>query len=154
MTEPDRSRPDAPGNPAVLEAHIAECDDCRATSLPIDRIVTILNASAVPVDATALSRRTLLRLQAELGSVAVAGLWRKVVAALLLALVPLPAVLAYDAYLLRVVYGLVSGVLPATLAAYLIFGYAAFLVLLFATTYAAIPVFLAQRTAAGRPALG
>jgi len=68
--------------------------------------------------------------------------------------VPLPAVLAYDAYLLRVAYGLISALLPAALAAYLIFGYAAFLVLLFATTYATIPVFLANRTVAGRPALG
>ena len=144
----------APGNADVLAAHVAECDECRAMPPPIDRIATRLNASAVPIDAPALSRRALLRLQPALGRLATAGLWRKVAAALLPALLPLPAVLAYDAYLLRAAYAVVSALLPATLAACLIFGYASFLVLLFATTYAAIPVFLANRTAAGRPALG
>ena len=80
--------------------------------------------------------------------------WRKVAVALLLALVPLPVVLAYDAYLLRVAYELISALLPARVAAYLVFGDAAFLLLLFATTYATIPLFFANRTAAERPALG
>ena len=134
---------------AVLAAHVEECDECRATPLPMARIATRLDASVVPIDAAALSRRTLLQLRPELVRLGAVALWRKVAAALLLALLPLPAVLAYDAYLLRAAYELVSGLLPATLAAYLIFNYAAFLVLVFAATYAAIPVLLASRTAAG-----
>ena len=147
----DRSQP---GSAAVFATHAAECENCRATPPPLDRITAMLNASVVAVDATGLSRRTLAQLQPELARRAMAGLWRRVAVALLPALVPLPLVLAYDAYLLRMAYALVSALVPASVAAYLIFSYAAFLVLLFATTYAAIPVFLAKRSAAGRPVLG
>lgn len=148
----DRSCGQTPGK--ALEAHVAECDPCRDLPPPIERIAMLLNAGVVPIDAGALSRRTLLRLQPELVRLGGTLLWRKAVAALLLALVPLPAVLTYDAYVLRGAYALVSALLPATLAAYLIFSYAAFLVLLFATTYAAIPVLLANPPSARRPALG
>lgn len=150
----DRSSAGTPGTTAVLDAHVAECEECRATPPPIARIATILNASAVGVDPAGLSLHTVARLQPALARRAVAGLWRQVAAALLLALVPLPVVLAYDAYLLRTAYELVSALLPAAVAAYLIFGYAAFLVLLFATTYATIPLFLAPRTTAGQSGLG
>jgi hypothetical protein len=154
MSERDPSSAGTAGTATVLDAHVAECEDCRATPPPIDRIAAILNTSIVAVDATALSCRTLARLQPELARRAGTGLWRKAAAALLLALVPLPIVLAYDAYVLRVAYELASALLPAAVAAFLIFGYAAFLALLFATTYATIPLFLAHRTNAGQPVLG
>jgi hypothetical protein len=155
VTEPDdRSTGDAPGNAAVLHVHVTECDECRAAPPPIGRIATLLDAGVVPIDAAALSHRVLLQLEPTLVRLGAAVLWRKVASALLLSLIPLPVVLAYDAYLLRVAYGLASALLPATLAAYLILDYAAILVLVFAATYAAIPVFLANRTAVGRPALG
>jgi len=140
--------------PHALAAHVAECDECRVAPPPLARVTAVLEASVVLLDATALSRRALLRLQPEVARMAVSNLWRKVLAALLLALLPLPGVLAYDAYLLRLVYELASALVPAALAAYLIFGYAAFLILLFATTYAAIPLFLAERRVGERPALG
>lgn len=150
----ERASADTPGNVDALQRHVEECDECRAAPPTIARVATLLNASVVPIDLMALSRRTLLQLQPEVARLGAAVLWRRVAAAVLLAVVPLPAVLAYDAYLLRTLYGLVSALLPATLAAYLIFGYAAFLMLLFGTTYAAIPVFLAGRTIERRPALG
>jgi hypothetical protein len=136
------------GKSAVLEAHVAACAECRSAPPSLDGVAALLSAAAVPIDAARLSRLTLTRLQPELARRAVAGLWRKVAAALLLALVPLPAVLAYDAYLLRAAYAVISALLPATLAACVVFSYAAFLVLLFAATYAAIPLFLANRKAA------
>lgn len=146
----DGSTPGTPGGAAAFEAHVAECEDCRATPPPIAHIATLLNSGVVALDPAGLSRRTLSRLQPELARRAMAGLWRQVVVALLLALLPLPAVLAYDAYLLRAAYALVSSLLPTAVAAYLIFGYAAFLVLVFATTYATIPLLLAPRTVAGQ----
>jgi hypothetical protein len=149
----DRSHTGVPGAARVFESHVAECGECGAMPPPIERIAAVLNASVVAVDAPGLSRRTFAHLRPELARRAASELWRQVAAALLLALLPLPAVLAYDAYLLRAAYELASAVAPAAVAAYLIFSYAAFLVLLFATTYATIPVFLASRTAAQRPTL-
>lgn len=150
----DRSPAGQPARAAVFDAHVAACEDCRATPPPSARIATMLNTSIVAVDAGGLSLRTLARLQPELARRARAVLWRQVAMALLLALLPLPVVLAYDAYLLRTAYELVSALLPAGVAAYLIFGYAAFLALLFATTYATIPLLLAPRTARGHAILG
>jgi hypothetical protein len=143
----------APAGAAALGAHVAECERCAAAAPPVQRIAAILTVSAVPVDPAGLSRRTLTALRPELARRTRAALWRQVAAALLLALVPLPVVLAYDAYLLRAAYEVASTLVPATVAGYLILSYAAFLVLLFATTYAAIPVLLAQRMAGGRRAL-
>lgn len=128
----------------VLTAHVDDCELCRADPPPLERIAAVLKASAVPVDAPALSLRTLARLQPALARRASAALWRKAIAAVLLALVPLPAVLAYDAYLLHAAYAIVSSLLPAAFAVYLIATYTAFLVLLFAGTYAAIPLLIAR----------
>ena len=61
---------------------------------------------------------------------------------------------AYDAYVLGIVYDTVSALLPATFAAYLVLSYAAFLVLLFAGTYAAIPLLVMRRRPEPASALG
>jgi len=53
-------------------------------------------------------------------------------------------VLAYDAYLLRLLYGAMRAVVPASLATCLVASYGALLVLLFAGTYAAIPLLVAR----------
>lgn len=127
-----------------LAAHVEECDLCREGSLPLDRIAGFLSASAVEVDVAAMSQRTVMRLGPELERRARVALWRRVAAGVLWAVLPLPAVLLYNAYVLRVAYHAVSELLPAAFAAYLLLSYAAFLVLLFAATYAAIPICLAR----------
>jgi len=127
-----------------LAAHAAECDACRTEPLPLEQCAAFLNTSAVVLDVTALSQGTLRHLRPELARRARAVLWRRVVVGVLTALLPLPVVLAYDAYLLQLLYGLVSAVLPAAFATYLIVTYAAFLVLLFGSTYAAIPLLVAR----------
>jgi hypothetical protein len=63
----------------------------------------------------------------------------------LLALLPLPLILAYDAYVLRAAYELLRMLLPSGVALYVLATYTAVVSLLFALTYAAIPVLLAQR---------
>jgi hypothetical protein len=128
-----------------LTAHAAECEACRQAPLPIDRLAGALGAGAVGVDPTRLSQLALARVRTELEGQARRAFWRRVVTGMVLSLVPLPAVLAYDAYVLRVAYDLVSVLLPAGLAAYLVLSYAASLALLFALTYAAIPL-LVDRT--------
>ena len=64
----------------------------------------------------------------------------------------MPGVLAYNAYVLRLAYDLLSTLLPTTLAAYMVISYGAFLVLLFAATYAAIPLLVVQRATERRAA--
>jgi len=135
---------------ARLTAHGAECPECRDAQPPFDRIAALLDSAVPPLDAAALSQHTFARLQPELQRRAVAVGWRRVAVGVLLALLPLPFVIAYNAYLLRFAYDLLSTLLPAALAAYLVITWGAFLVLLFGTTYAAIPLLVAQRSAVRR----
>jgi hypothetical protein len=137
---------------ARLTAHAADCPECRSASLPLERIAAVLEAADPDVDPAALSRLTFARLQPELQHQAMVLGWRRVAIGVLLSLLPLPFVLAYNAYLLRLAYDFLSGVLPATIAAYLVLSYGAFLVLLFGTTYAAIPLLLVQRSIDQPPA--
>ncbi len=127
-----------------LTDHVEECDSCRGASLPLDRIAGVLSTSAVELDVMTMSQRTAMRLGPELERRARVTLWRRAAAGLLWAVLPLPAVLLYNAYVLRVAYDAVSDLLPAVLVTYLLWSYAAFLILLFAATYAAIPICLAR----------
>jgi hypothetical protein len=137
----DRDTETAPGaDIRRLAAHAAECDACHRAPLPFDRLAAVLNTSALDVDTRALSAHTLARLRPVLDRQAAAAWWRRMLFGLLLSLLPLPLVVAYDAYFLSAAYGLVVRVLPATVAAYLVLSYAALLVFLFALTYAAIPL--------------
>lgn len=142
------------GGEDALVAHVADCSACRVAPPPVERIAVHLDAVAVPLDAVALSSRTFQRLQPEIGRLAAAAIWRRAAAGFMLAVLPLPLVLVCNAYLLHLVYVAASAVVPPPLAAYLIASYAAFLVLLFAATYAAIPLCLARRSPTGRPILG
>jgi hypothetical protein len=129
---------------ARLAAHAAECDACREQPLPIEPIAALLIAVPVDVDVASLSQRVLVRLQPELARQMLTAAWRRAFVAIALALPPLPIVLAYDAYWLRVAYDFVSTLLPTTIAAYLVLSYAASLLLLFALTYAAIPILVVR----------
>jgi len=130
---------------ARLTAHSAGCPECREAPLPLDHLASLLEDTRPDIDAATLSRHAFARLQPELQRRAVLIGWRRVAVGVLLALLPLPFVLAYNAYFLRLVYGYLSVLLPATIAAYLVLSYAASLLLLFAATYAAIPVLLVGR---------
>ena len=91
-----------------------------------------------------MAQRTLLRVQPEMARLASATFWRHVVRGVVLALLPLPLVLAYDAYVLRLAYDLISALLPSAIALYLVASYAAFVLFLCAATYAAIPLLVAR----------
>jgi hypothetical protein len=135
-----------------LTAHSADCAECENTPLPLDRIAAVLEATVPAIDAAALSRQTFAQLQPELQRRAMAVGWRRIAIGVLLSLLPLPLVLAYNAYLLRLMYDTLSALLPGTVAAYLVLSYGAFLLLLFATTYAAIPLLMAHRPVESRSA--
>ncbi len=130
---------------AWLTAHSADCPECHGTPLPLDQIAVLLETATPAIDPAGLSRHVFARLQPELQRRAATLGWQRVAAGVLLSLLPLPFVLAYNAYVLRLAYGYLSALLPATIAAYLVLSYAASLLLLFAATYAAIPVLLVGR---------
>ena len=99
----------------------------------------LLSAANVIVEPATLSARALPRLRRELRLMRPVA-YRAVVSRLLRALLPLPAVAAFDAYVLRLAYSYGAILLPGAVVAYWVWSYAAVLVLLFALTYAAIPL--------------
>lgn len=74
---------------------------------------------------------------------------RRVAGALVAAMVPLPAIVAYDRFVLELLYGLADALLPQPLPMLAVGAYGLTALLLLGATYAAIPV-LVERTARGR----
>lgn len=131
---------------ALLQDHAADCADCVKSPLPLGGIEPLL-ANEVDLDAAALSRQVLERLRPELSGLAADVFRRRVAAGLLVALAPLPLVLAFNAYLLSALYALAALIVPSGLAAYLVFSYAAAVLLLLAATYGSIPLLVAKQLA-------
>lgn len=127
-----------------LGEHAEECGECRATPLPLGELARVLAQQVVAIDAVALSRRVAAALQPELARLASVWFWRRFGRGVLVALLPLPAIVALDAWLLSYVHEWAAAWLPEALATYLVVSYGALLVLLFAATYAAIPLALAR----------
>lgn len=132
----------SPTNP--LRQHVADCDECAAVAPPIDRLTALLDASHVEPDVVGLSRRVMATAQPLLQAIALRRYRRQVAAAVVVALAPLPLILAYDAYLLRLLHAATSALLGGPLATYIVASYAACLLFLFAASYAAIPILMAR----------
>ncbi|HYD49245.1 MAG TPA: hypothetical protein VEB21_12895 [Terriglobales bacterium] len=124
----------------VFAEHLAECDECRGQRAALERISASLRASEVGVDCDRLTAGTLLCLAPAIETNAAEAFWRRVVTALVVAIIPLPLVLAWDAYLMRELHSFLQAFLPSPVATYVTFSYAALLTLLLAGTYAAIPL--------------
>ena len=131
------------GGQAIRE-HVRECAACAAERPTIDRVQRILDRDALSFDATLLSRRVVQQAQPVLDDRVQAAWRREGAIALLVAVFPLPAVLMFDAYLLRLVHATVASLSSAALATYLVFTYASVVALLFALTYADIPIYMAN----------
>lgn len=127
-----------------LRQHVEDCEPCRQEPLPIDRIDALLGSSRPDIDLASLSAQAFTVAQRALHAVALRRFWRQVVAVIAVALLPLPAILAYDAILLQLLHTAVSSVFSGTMATYLVFTYASALLFLFAASYAAIPVLMAR----------
>lgn len=128
-----------------LRGHVLACETCRAKPPPVEKIEAVLAAGRVGVDVGALSQRTMVQLRPELTRRARRAYGREVAAAVLVGLLPLPAVLLYNAYVLSLVYRAATMVLPAGVALYVVATYAAFLVLLCGITYAAVPLLMGRQ---------
>jgi len=136
---------------ARLAAHTAACEACQGAPLPMNRIAMLLDAAEVSLDAAALSARVMLRLRRQL-RLASRVSWRAVARVLLRAVLPLPAVVAFDGYVLGTAYALGKTILPGPLAAYIVLSYGALLLLLFGLTYAAVPLLVVRQRPAGAAA--
>jgi hypothetical protein len=128
----------------ALFVHARDCDDCRAAAPPVDRIAALLATDAPVIDAESWSRAVLARVRPELAARARAVFWRRLLRVLTAALIPLPLVLAADLWWLGRIYDVASIWLPAGLAADLVLSYAATLLALLGSAYAAIPLLLAS----------
>jgi hypothetical protein len=128
---------------SAAAAHVRGCPRCRADEavvLPLARALAAEPAAPAP----GLTGRVLTAAAPLLAAQARrAARWR-LARALAAALVPLPAIVLLDLSLVRAAYHALSAVLPHAVSLYVVGNYAAFLALLLALTYGAIP-FLAAR---------
>jgi hypothetical protein len=124
-------------------AHVRGCSRCRA-----DEAVVLPLARALAGDPTApgpgLTGRVLTAAAPLLAAQARRAARVRLVRAVAVALVPLPAIVLLDLSLVRAAYRALSAVLPHAVSLYVVGNYAAFLALLLALTYGAVP-FLAAR---------
>jgi len=133
MTRSDSGR-------ARLEQHARECADCELEPPALDAIDGALAAATAPIDTRSMSARVLGEAGVLLERRAAQVYRKRVAVALAVALLPLPAIYLGGSYVLRAIHGFALYLLPDGLATYLVSGYAAVLMLLVASTYAAIPV--------------
>jgi len=132
---------------SVIEEHLRECDECAREGLPAALLNEQLRAATVPVDPNLLSRRAWPALGAALAARAADNLRRRAARGVLLSLLPLAAVLAYDVWVLQVLHSFLDSIFPSQLATWIVVNYAAAIVLLLGATYAAIPLLVARQTA-------
>lgn len=125
-----------------IAAHLRECEECDGSALDSGVLARVLARSRVEIDAGALSAVTLARAGTELSLRAQTVLRRQVAVLLLLALVPLPGMLIFGVYALRLAYEAVATVLPAGVAGYLAVSYGLSALVVLTASYASIPLLL------------
>jgi anti-sigma factor RsiW len=140
--------------PANAAAHLATCTRCSAEAPGVRRAAELLAAAPPPALPVDLSARTMRAAEPLLARAARRDTWRAVAAALAIGLIPLPAIVFFDATLVRGAYTLLSAVLPRALSLYLVSSYAAVLVVVLGLTYAAIPILAERQVRAVRMAHG
>ena len=124
------------------EAHLAACPRCGAERAAVEGLERTLAAAPGPTPPPGLAPGVLGAAEPLLARNARRAAWPTFARALAAALLPLPAILLFDFYLVRAAFALLTTILPTALGAYLAFNYAATLALLLALTYAAIPIFV------------
>lgn len=139
-----------PDNP--LREHALSCDACRADALPLAQLSALLDDGTPAVDAAQLSRLALAGVAPALRARAQAAFWRRLRVVLAAALLPLPLVIAADAWMLEWLYQLLAAWVPASVALYVVVSYAVWLLVAIGSAYAAIPLLLARGLPAPEPA--
>jgi hypothetical protein len=130
--------------PAEAEAHARDCSQCRELAAALGDVSAALAASPAPGVPAGLTARVLAAAEPLLAANAARATRRRLVRALVAGLVPLPAILVLNFWLVRTGYDLLTRFLPDVLSLYVVANWVGFLALLLALTYGAIP-FLAAR---------
>ena len=133
------------GDAAAAAAHLAGCARCRMERADVERVRGVLAAAPEPVPPPGLAARVLRAAAPLLARNARRATWPAVARALVAALLPLPLIAFFDWQIVRTAHAVLSRVLPDALSFYLVFNYAATLVLLLALTYAAVPILVERQ---------
>jgi hypothetical protein len=126
-------------------AHLAACRRCAAAAADARTVAARMAAAAPPEPPPTLTARVLHAATPVLAHRARRAVWMPLARAIAVALLPFPAIVVLDAYLLRGLYGLLTTVLPETLSFYLVLNYAGLLALVAALTYGTIPLLAAHQ---------
>ena len=130
---------------ADVGAHLDGCPTCRQERAALERARGALAAAPAPAVPAGLGARVLRAAAPLLALNARRAAWPALARALVAALLPLPLILFLDWHLVRMVHALLRSVLPDALSFYLVFNYAATLVLLLALTYGAVPILVERQ---------
>src|SRR5439155_308694 len=96
-------------------AHLAACPRCRAERAAVESLARTLAAAPVPAPPLGLTWRLLAAAEPLLARNARRAAWPTVALALAAALLPLPAILLLDFYLVRAAFALLTAILPTAL---------------------------------------
>jgi hypothetical protein len=130
-------------------AHLRDCERCRQDAVALRVVAEALARDTSPESLPTLTPRVLAAakpLLAEHARAARRLTSPQLLRAVTMALVLLPIVLLFDAYVLSGVYRVLSALVPAPVRTYLVFNLGAVVLLLITLTYAAVPL-LAERQA-------
>jgi hypothetical protein len=132
---------------SAAAAHLVTCSTCRAESARAQALGQVLAAYEVGVPPADAPARTLASAAPLLARRAAGtrALRRRVAWALVLALLPLPAIVFANVKLLMAAHGLLLSVLPPSASLYLIVCLGAGVALLLALSYAAVPLLASRR---------
>lgn len=136
---------------AEAAAHARGCARCREAEPDLATLRARLAPAAEPAAPAGLTARVLLAAAPLLAANAARAARRRLARALVAGLLPLPAVVALNVWLVRSAYEVLARVLPDALSLWVVANWAGFLVLLLALTYGAIPFLAARQTAALLP---
>ncbi len=125
-----------------LRAHVESCPRCAGEEISVQAIAKCLAAAGGEFDSELLSRTVLRVARPELRTAAARHLRQAVARTLLLSALPLVVVLACDWFVLGALRDFLALLVPRSVATGVAFGYGAAVALLFATTYAAVPILL------------
>jgi hypothetical protein len=128
--------------------HEATCPRCGADAPAVRAVAAAFAAAPAVVPRGRLSPAVLLAAAPLLATNAhrlPAAAWRRLVAAIAVAVLPLPAILFLGWHVLEAANRLLSSVLPEALSFYLVATHAAVLALLLGITYGAVPLLAAHQ---------
>ena len=137
--------------PAEAEAHARACPQCSELAPALGDVSAALAASPPPGVPSGLTARVLAAAEPLLAANAARATRRRLVRALAAGLVPLPAILVLNFWLVRTGYEVLTRFLPDALSLYVVTNWVGFLALLLALTYGAIPFLAARQGAALHP---